>query len=128
MDWIRRNRVYPKADVDALPDYVHEDVALPANAPSHGGMAWLREHLLKMPEVMRYTAKVEETVAEGDKVAARIAFRGKLVSEYMGLQPNGNEFEIETYMIVTFRDGKISRFRILADDLSMVEFLFPMLG
>ena len=101
----------PRGDVDALPEYVQEDVALPADTTPRGrqGLAGLREHLEFLHERVRYSSTVEDLVADGDKVAARVTVRGRLIREFMGLPANGKEFAVEEFLLAQFRDGKIGR-------------------
>ena len=48
-------------------------------------------------------------MADGDKVAARVTVRGRLIREFMGLPANGKEFAVEEFLLAQFRDGKIGR-------------------
>ena len=52
-------------DVDALPEYVHEDIELPADIIPNGtqGIEGLREHLLYLPSVVEYHSTVEDLIA-----------------------------------------------------------------
>lgn len=115
-------RIDPNAHVDALPEYVHEDIVLPADITPNGrqGIAGLREHVEYVSTVVDYTSTVRETVAEGDKVVAHIVIRGKLIGDFMGFPAGGPEWEIEEMMIAQFRAGKISRIWRVADLFSLI--------
>jgi steroid delta-isomerase-like uncharacterized protein len=50
---------------------------------------------------------VEDTVAEGDKVAARCSVRGKHTGDHLGVAPSNAPVEFTGMVIVRIRDGKI---------------------
>jgi predicted ester cyclase len=116
-------QVDPNAKVDALPDYVHDDIVLPADTLPNGrqGIEGLREHLEYLPTVIEYTSTVRQMVAEGDKVAAHIVIRGKQIGDFMGIPASGQEWAIEEMLIAQFRDGKISQVWRVADLLSLMQ-------
>jgi steroid delta-isomerase-like uncharacterized protein len=51
---------------------------------------------------------VEDLVAEGDRVAARITMRGTHRGELMGLAPTGKRVTVSGFEIYRFADGKIA--------------------
>ena len=51
---------------------------------------------------------VEEVVAEGDKVAARITESGTMVGSLMGREPTGKSFTIQAAQICHLREGKVA--------------------
>lgn len=65
--------------------------------------------------------KVEDTVPDGDKVAARITIRGKHIGELMGVPASGKEFSMEEIMIAQFRDGRINRVWRVYDMYGMLQ-------
>ena len=101
---------------DGLDDFVHEDVVLPGHFPAEfQGRAGLKAALAAYDDVLENRDVVEDTIAEGDKVVARIVARGRLNGEFLGMQGNGQEFTIDEIMIARFRDGKISHIWRVAD-------------
>jgi len=115
--------VDPSHDVDALPEYLHDDVVLPADILPSGrqGLEGMREHLLFLPTIVQHTSTVEDIVAEGDKVAARVTVRGKHVGDFMGIRADGKRFTMDEMLIAQFRDGKISRFWRVGDVFSLMQ-------
>lgn len=54
-----------------------------------------------------YQMNVEEMVAEGDKVVARLTMSGTHQGEFMGIAPTGNRVTVTGIDIVRITDGKI---------------------
>ncbi len=50
---------------------------------------------------------VEDMIAEGDKVAARVTMRGTHQGEFEGIAPTGKRVKVSTIDIFRFADGKI---------------------
>jgi predicted ester cyclase len=106
-----------QGDRDAHDAHVHPDAVF-------GTGKELEEHRKQMAWIMSalgdISMTVEEMVAEGDKVAARVTVRGKQVGELKGRPGNGQQFEIEEFLIAEFRDGRISRIRRVADTYGLL--------
>jgi predicted ester cyclase len=62
-------------------------------------------------------AEVEDEIAEGDKVAARVTMHGRHVGEFLGKQPTGKEFATKQIHIWRFQDGKVIEHWSVRDDL-----------
>jgi predicted ester cyclase len=108
--------VVPVADYEALSEYVHEDVALPADMPGgKQGLVGYKEGLAASKSGIEYTHSVIDTVAEGDKVVARVLVRGRQIGDILGIANSGKEFQFEQMVIAQFRDGRVSRFWRVAD-------------
>jgi steroid delta-isomerase-like uncharacterized protein len=50
---------------------------------------------------------VEDLIAEGDRVAARLTTSATQVGEFMGLPPTGKRYTIEEIHIFRLRDGQV---------------------
>jgi predicted ester cyclase len=74
-------------------------------------VAWLRE--LWGP--MRF--EIEDEIAEGDKVVARVQMHGKHVGEFLGRQPTGKEFATKQIHIWRLEDGRVIEHWSVRDDL-----------
>jgi predicted ester cyclase len=111
-----------KGDGDALDECVHADIVLPPDMPGGAqGYQALVVHMAEMPTIFDSEIAIEDMIAEGDKVAARITIRGRQTGEFMGRTPTGREFSIEEQLIVRFRDGKISRLWRVVDIFSLLQ-------
>src|SRR3712207_5234880 len=52
--------------------------------------------------------RVEDQIAEGDKVVFRVAFRGTYLGEFRGMVPTGKEIEMKGISIFRFsEEGKV---------------------
>ncbi len=63
----------------------------------------------------------ESTVSEGDKVAARITFRGTHNGDFMGLPPTGKQVTFSSMEINRMVDGKIAEHWVVLDMLSLLQ-------
>ncbi|MEV4394386.1 ester cyclase [Nonomuraea sp. NPDC049607] len=69
--------------------------------------------------------EVEEVVAEGEKLVARIRMSGTHSGTHPRMPvPTGRSFEVEAIFLVTLREGRISEIRAVSDRLG----LFLQLG
>ncbi|WP_371675523.1 ester cyclase [Streptomyces sp. NBC_01276] len=71
------------------------------------------------------TVRVEELLAEDDRVVARVAQLGRHTGRHPRMpEPTGREFEVEAIWLFTLAEGKISQIRGVSDRLG----LFIQLG
>ena len=64
---------------------------------------------------------IDDMVAEGDKVAARITMTGTHKGEYMGAPPTNKKIRIKAITIERFAGGKIVEEWGMADTLSLMQ-------
>jgi predicted ester cyclase len=64
---------------------------------------------------------VEDVIAEGDKVVARITVTGTHKGEYMGRQPTGNSVTYNEIFIVRFVGGRIAEIWGVVDALHSLD-------
>ncbi len=65
--------------------------------------------------------KIENMIAEGDKVAAHMSFRGTQKGEFMGIPPTGKQINSEVIDIVRISDGKIVEHWGIPDNLRVIQ-------
>ena len=63
---------------------------------------------------------VEDTVAEGDKVATRKTFHGTHEGEFMGIPPSGRSVSMGLIDIVHISDGRVVEHWSMGDTLDMM--------
>lgn len=63
---------------------------------------------------------VEDLTAEGDKVVARVTWRGIHSGDFMGLPPTGKQIAIGAVITERFKDGKSVEHWSLFDQMSMM--------
>jgi predicted ester cyclase len=64
---------------------------------------------------------VEETIADGDKVAARFTMRGTHKGPFFGVPPTGNKIEVQAMNIYRLIGGQITEERGQPDLLSLLQ-------
>jgi steroid delta-isomerase-like uncharacterized protein len=96
-------------DFDALADVVAADVRTPNIVPGmppglEGAIAVHRTTLLGMPD---YLTTIEDLIAEGDKVVARVTMTGTHTGDFWGIPPTGRQVRLTAIYIVRIANGKI---------------------
>ncbi|NLE07792.1 MAG: ester cyclase [Dehalococcoidales bacterium] len=71
--------------------------------------------------ISNHTNRIDDIVAEGNKVAVRMTVTGTLSGEWMGFKPTGKSFEINEYFFLTLKDGKIQDYRGIKDALGQFQ-------
>ncbi len=64
---------------------------------------------------------IENMIAEGDKVAVRLTFRGTHMGELNGIQPTGKQVTLTQISILRVADGKAVEQWVNSDDLGMLQ-------
>ena len=100
---------YNTGDFDALADVVAADVRTPNIVPGmppglEGAIAVHQTTLLGMPD---YHTTIEDLIAEGDKVVARVTMTGTHTGDFWGIPPTGRRVDLTAIYIVRIADGKI---------------------
>lgn len=98
---------FSKGNVDALndcfpPTYTEHQFDLPSTLEEFkGSIRYLRNTF------DNFSLTIEDIVADGDKVWARMTGRGTNNKEFMGRPPTGKSFAITVIDICRFENGKI---------------------
>ena len=69
----------------------------------------------------RYELTVEDLVAEGDRVVARLMIRGTHRGEFRGAAPTGREVTFPAIIIYRIEGGKIAKHWLVSDTLSVAQ-------
>jgi ketosteroid isomerase-like protein len=114
--------------LDDLGDYLAADVIdhnkIVHGEPDEPGAAFAAI-ALQLTALAPYRARVEELIAEGDRVVARVTQSGSSSAAHPRMpEPTGRSFENEAIFVFTLRDGRISELRGISDRLG----LFLQLG
>lgn len=120
-DVVRRFfEAYSRHDVEAAVAVVTEDVV--NHHSTLQGRDGFREELAywyaAFPDV---SVTVEDLVAEGDRVAARITARGTHGGEFMGMPATGKRIEVQEIDIARIEDGKIAEIWAAPDMFSALQ-------
>jgi steroid delta-isomerase-like uncharacterized protein len=116
-------------NLDALDEVVAPDITdhdpAPGQAPGLEGVKqWFSSMHTAFPD---FRMNVEDMIAEGDKVVARVRLSGTHQGEFMGIAPTGNRVTIKGIDILRVNaDGKIVEHWGNFDDLGMMQQLGVM--
>jgi steroid delta-isomerase-like uncharacterized protein len=121
-----------KGNVDAAGDYVADRVVEMVPFPGQGpGLAGLKDVLRGMrmafPDLHW---RIEEQIAEADKVLTRFIWAGTHKAEFLGVPATGRQVSVWGMVIDRLENGKIKETRILMDALGLMQQLgvFPSPG
>jgi steroid delta-isomerase-like uncharacterized protein len=104
---------------DFAPDAVNHDPNSPPVPPGPKGMAQLiTMYRTAFPDL---TATVEDMIAEGDKVAYRLTFRGTHQGVLMGIPPSGKNVTYTGIGINTVINGTIMEMWLNFDAMGMLQ-------
>jgi len=105
----RYQEAYNNCDFDALAELVAADVLTPniiSGMPPglEGAKAVHQTTLIGMPD---YHTTIEDLIAEGDKVVARVTMTGTHTGNFWGIPPTGKRVNLTGIYIVRIANGKI---------------------
>jgi steroid delta-isomerase-like uncharacterized protein len=109
-----------QAEADVLaPDYVAHVPAVPG--PLEGLEAWRQfsgSFAEAFPDIR---LSIEDIMAEGDMVAARVAFRGTHRGEFQGIPPTGKEVAFSSIEVNRVVEGKVEEHWVELDLLGVMQ-------
>jgi predicted ester cyclase len=109
-DIVRRyQEIYNRTELDRLTDVVSEDLRTPRIMPGiPSGLEGAKvAHQIMLAGFPDYQTTIEELIAEGDKVAARITMSGTHQGSFMGIPPTGRHIVFSGIYIARIAGGKI---------------------
>ena len=68
-----------------------------------------------------FRCEIEEILAEGDRVAARVTMSGTHEGEFVGVPPTGKRFSVRQVHWFRLADGKLVERWAVRDDLGMLQ-------
>lgn len=106
---LRYQEIYNSNDLGALGEVVAEDLVSPkimSGMPAglQGAMRVHETTLIGMPD---WQTRIDDLIAEGDKVAARITMTGTHTGDFWGMPATGRKVDFTGIYIVRIRDGRI---------------------
>ena len=122
-DWNRHQveRFYTELwdahDMTSIGEILHEDFtfrgSLGAGKRGHAGFA---EYVDGVHAALGdYRCIIEDLIAEGDRVVARMTFRGVHRGPLLGVAPTGRSVHWAGAAFFTFRDGRVADLWVLGD-------------
>lgn len=100
------------------PDYVNH-AAAPGTPPTRDSLrAYFTALRTAFPDI-HY--RVDDTIAEGDKVVIRTTVTGTMKGDFSGMAASGKSASWEEIHITKFKDGKVASHWSLVDQLKMLQ-------
>lgn len=105
----RYQEIYNSNNLDALHEVVEEDFLTPRMLPGmppglEGAKQLHQATLLGMPD---WRTDIEDLIAEGNKVVARITITGTHTGDFFGIPATGRKIRISGIYIARIANGKI---------------------
>lgn len=115
--------VWNEGQLDRIDEYLAEDFVEHSPLPqaARGPAEYTEEAELFQTAVPDITYTIEDTIAEGDKVAVRVTVRGTHEGELMGIEATGNTVEFEGMAIFRIDDEQIVELWVQADFMGLLE-------
>jgi steroid delta-isomerase-like uncharacterized protein len=120
------DEVFVKGNADAVEKLVTTDFTPHSWGRMPPGIEPLKEAIKRVHAGLSdVSMKIEDVIAEEDKVAVRLTARGRHTGEFMGLPASGKDYTISETHIFHMRDGRISEHWRDADMLGLLRQLGP---
>lgn len=117
------DEVANKGDLKLIDELIAADFVEHEDFP---GLAEGREGLKQFFSMIRsafdgFRMDIEDLVAEGDKVVARITMRGTHKGEFMGIKGTGKTISVSAIDILRYADGRAVEHWGVTDAMAMME-------
>jgi len=119
----RYQEIYNSNDLEVLDEVVSEDLLTPKIMPGiPSGMEGAKAaHRIMLGGFPDYQTVIDDLVAEGDKVAARITMSGTNTGTFMGIPPTGKRISFTGIYIARIANGKIVEHWGEEDSISLLQ-------
>ena len=119
----RYQEIYNKNDLDALSEVLTEDLLTPKILPGvkpglEGAKQVHATSLIGMPD---WHTRIDDLIAEGDKVVARITMTGTHTGDFWGIPATGKRVEYTGVYVVRIAEGKIVEHWGEEDGISLLQ-------
>jgi len=117
-----RDEVEGQGDLDAIDEIFAEDVVTHTPMGEFRGPEAIKEMYEQEGGAFSdSTETIHDFIAEGDTVAMRLTEHGTHDGEFMGIEPTGKEYEIQTMAFFRLEDGKVAEWWMQPDTLGFVQ-------
>lgn len=105
----RYQEIYNSNELDSLRDVVAENLLTPKIMPGlKPGLEGAKQvHAITLIGMPDWHTAIDELIAEGDKVVARITMTGTHTGDFWGIPATGRRVKFTGIYIVRIADGKI---------------------
>ncbi len=112
--------IHLSGDLDKFDDLYVEDY-IDHTVGTRGIKEYKQAYLAIKKAFPDITVTIEDTVVEGDKIAARYTARGTHRGEFMGIKPTGKTFEMSEITIKRTQGGRLAESWALYDAISLLQ-------
>jgi predicted ester cyclase len=123
-DVVRRfiEEVFVKCNVDAADELATSDFTPHSWPGVDPGIENLKQGQQRVSSGLAdVSMKIDDMIAEGDKVAVRLTAHARQDGEFMGLPPSGREYTISETHVFRVADGKVAEHWVNADMLGLMQ-------
>ena len=121
--------VFLKGSSDAVDELLGDDFVGHGGGPDMHGREGMKETIGRVSKGLAdATITIDDMIAEGDRVAARVTSHAVQVGPFMGLPPSGRSYTIGEIHIFRIRDGAVVEHWHEADFLGMMRQLGALPG
>jgi steroid delta-isomerase-like uncharacterized protein len=119
----RYQEIYNSNQLDRLTEVLSEDIRTPNIMPGipQGLEGAKAAHRIMLAGFSDYQTIIEDIIAEGDKVAARIQMTGTHTGEFMGVPATGKRISFTGIYIARIANGKIVEHWGEEDSVSLLQ-------
>jgi steroid delta-isomerase-like uncharacterized protein len=123
-DLVRRyQEILNSGELAALGEVVATDISMPTAFPGfpsglEGARAIAAANRQMIPD---FHVRIEDLIAEGDRVAAFITITGTHTRDMLGIPPTGKAFSVVGMSMFRFAGGKIVEHRGVGDIVSVLQ-------
>jgi steroid delta-isomerase-like uncharacterized protein len=125
------DEVFLKGDFAAVDDLTTDDFVSQTSGPGASGKDGMKQAITRVSAGLSDASmKIEDMIAEDDRVAVRLTGHAVQTGEFMGMPPSGKAYTIGEIHIFRVRDGKVAEHWHQADFLGMMRQLgaLPEMG
>jgi steroid delta-isomerase-like uncharacterized protein len=113
--------VFLKGDFAAVDDLMTDDFVSHTSGPGASGKDGMKQAITRVSAGLSDASmKIEDMIAEDDRVAVRLTGHAVQSGEFMGMPPSGKAYTIGEIHIFRVRDGKVAEHWHQADFLGMM--------
>ncbi|AGN02876.1 hypothetical protein L593_14710 [Salinarchaeum sp. Harcht-Bsk1] len=113
-----RDEVEEQGDLESVDEIFAADVVVHTPMGEFRGREAIKEMYQSDNEAFSdSTETIHDVVADDDTVAIRMTERGTHDGEFLGMEPTGREYEIQTTAFLHLDDGKVTEWWIQPDTL-----------
>lgn len=121
------DEVFLKGDFAAVDDLMTDDFVSHTSGPGASGKEGMKRAITRVSGgLSEASMKIEDMIAEDDRVAVRLTGHAVQTGEFMGMPPSGKAYTIGEIHIFRIRDGNVAEHWHQADFLGMMRQLGAM--